>query len=271
MRLGGYGKRRKREAGRPAQGGLFASKGGFSKKEENRKIKLLSPLTAEFVPDQWSDDDVQDLNGRELIPYYAAVRETVEQYADDLLTYYDGSEEIRGKLAGILPTVEVHDGKLCGCAVITFRQDLSERQWNSVMEYIMGQYSDGWGEGFEQRDIEVDGGVLNVHFWQPERFEMVPIAEECGEAVKPARPPMELVGHDGNIFAIMGRAAKLLRENGQNAESLEMRRRVTHCDNYYKALGIISEYVETELSVPRDLSHDPAHIRKEKKRGGEER
>ena len=170
MRLGGYGKRRKREAGRPAQGGLFASKGGFSKIEENRKIKLLSPLTAEFVPDQWSDDDVQDLNGRELIPYYAAVRETVEQYADDLLTYYDGSEEIRGKLAGILPTVEVHDGKLCGCAVITFRQDLSERQWNSVMEYIMGQYSDGWGEGFEQRDIEVDGGVLNVHFWQPERF-----------------------------------------------------------------------------------------------------
>ena len=90
MRLGGYGKRRKREAGRPAQGGLFASKGGFSKIEENRKIKLLSPLTAEFVPDQWSDDDVQDLNGRELIPYYAAVLETVEQYADDLLTYYDG-------------------------------------------------------------------------------------------------------------------------------------------------------------------------------------
>lgn len=100
----------------------------------------MSPLTAEFVPDQWSDDDVQDLNGRELMPYYAAVREAVEQYADDLLTYYDGSEEIRGKLAGILPTVEVHDGKLCGCAVITFRQDLSERQWNSVMEYITGQY-----------------------------------------------------------------------------------------------------------------------------------
>ena len=117
----------------------------------------------------------------------------------------------------------------------------------------------------------MDGGVLNVHFWQPERFEMVPIAEECGEAVKPARPPMELVGHDGNIFAIMGRAAKLLRENGQNAESLEMRRRVTHCDNYYKALGIISEYVETELSVPRDLPPDPARRKKEKQHGGEVR
>lgn len=203
--------------------------------------------------------------------YYAAVREAVEQYADDLLPYYDGPDDIRVRLSSILPTVEVYDGKVCGCAVVTFRQDLSERQWNAVMEYITGQYSDGWGEGFEQRDIEVDGGVLNVHFWQPERFEMLPVAEEQKETIKPPRPPMELIGHDGNIFAIMGRAAKLLRENGQNAESLEMRRRVTHCDNYYKALGIISEYVETELSIPRDLPPDPTRIRKEKKRRGEER
>ena len=76
---------------------------------------------------------------------------------------------------------------------------------------------------------------------------------------------------DGNIFAILGRAAKLLRENGQNAASVEMRRRVTHCDNYYKALGIISEYVETELSVPRDLPPDPARRKKEKQHGGEVR
>ena len=89
--------------------------------------------------------------------------------------------------------------------------------------------------------------------------------------VTPERPRMELMGHDGNIFAILGRAAKLLRENGQNAASVEMRRRVTHCDNYYKALGIISEYVETELSVPRDLPPDPARRKKEKQHGGEAR
>ena len=92
-------------------------------------------------------------------------------------------------------------------------------------------------------------------------------------AEKPSNLPGShgLVGHERQHFRHYGPRRKLLRENGQNAESLEMRRRVTHCDNYYKALGIISEYVETELSVPRDLSHDPAHIRKEKKRGGEER
>src|SRR5699024_243266 len=42
--------------------------------------------------------------------------------------------------------------------------------WNDLQDYITGQYSDGWGEGFEQRDIEVEDGILNVHFWQEDHF-----------------------------------------------------------------------------------------------------
>ena len=59
--------------------------------------------------------------------------------------------------------------------------------------------------------------------------------------------------HEGAIGMVNGKA-KLLRENGQNAASVEMRRRVTHCDNYYKALGIISEYVETDLPALQNQS-----------------
>ena len=39
-------------------------------------------------------------------------------------------------------------------------------------------------------------------------------------------PKMELFGHDGNIFAILGRASRLLRENGQRDQSKEMCERV---------------------------------------------
>ena len=61
------------------------------------------------------------------------------------------------------------------------------------------------------------------------------------------RPAMKLVGEDGNIFAILGRASRLLRENGQQEQAKEMTNRVFKSSDYC-ALTIISEYVKTELS-----------------------
>ncbi len=66
----------------------------------------------------------------------------------------------------------------------------------------------------------------------------------------PQKPSMQLLGHDGNIFAIMGTASGLLRRAGMKDEAAEMIDRVTSCGDYNKALNIISEYVETELSPP---------------------
>ena len=79
------------------------------------------------------------------------------------------------------------------------------------------------------------------------------------------KPKLQLLGHDGNIFSIMGDARRLLRRNGQEKEAEEMWRRVQGCGDYYKALGIISEYVETELSSGREKAPKP-----KKKNKGEE-
>ncbi len=68
------------------------------------------------------------------------------------------------------------------------------------------------------------------------------------ERPAPAKPSMELLGHDGNIFSIMGDASRLLRRAGMAGQSKEMMERVTSCGDYYQALNIISEYVDTELS-----------------------
>ncbi len=64
------------------------------------------------------------------------------------------------------------------------------------------------------------------------------------------RPEMELAGHDGNIFAILGRAGRLLKQHGQSKNVEEMNRRVFDSASYNEALGIISEYVHTEFSEP---------------------
>ena len=66
----------------------------------------------------------------------------------------------------------------------------------------------------------------------------------------PSRPNLKLLGHDGNIFSILGDAARLLRRAGMSEQANEMADRVHKSSNYYEALGIISEYVETELSPP---------------------
>ena len=67
---------------------------------------------------------------------------------------------------------------------------------------------------------------------------------------RPQKPRMELVGQDGNIFGILGQASRLLKQAGMKEQADEMFRRVTACGDYNKALNIISEYVETELSPP---------------------
>ena len=78
-------------------------------------------------------------------------------------------------------------------------------------------------------------------------------------------PKMQLLGMDGNVFAVMARASKLLQENGQGQEAKEMIARVQKSENYYQALYIISEYVETELSEDFQKATKPP-----KKRGKEE-
>ena len=68
------------------------------------------------------------------------------------------------------------------------------------------------------------------------------------EQAPPQKPKMQLLGRDGNIFSLMGDASQLLQRAGMAEQNKEMIERVTACGDYYKALNIISEYVDTELS-----------------------
>ena len=60
-----------------------------------------------------------------------------------------------------------------------------------------------------------------------------------------SKPDCELIGQDGNIFNLMGLAARTLRQHGLDDQAQEMSHRITggQCHSYYEALGIIGEYV----------------------------
>ena len=80
------------------------------------------------------------------------------------------------------------------------------------------------------------------------------------------KPEMELVGHDGNIYSIMGRASSLLKQAGMRDEAKEMCDRVTSCGSYDAALLIVSEYVQTELSTEPEPPAKPPKRQKPRKR-----
>ena len=76
-----------------------------------------------------------------------------------------------------------------------------------------------------------------------------PVEEEPPEPVQqePAqreKPDCQLIGQDGNVFNLMGIAARTLRQNDMATEAQEMLDRIkSQAGNYYEALGIIGEYV----------------------------
>ena len=68
------------------------------------------------------------------------------------------------------------------------------------------------------------------------------------ENVQNGKPDCPLIGANGNIFNLMGIAARTLAENDQNDEAKEMCRRVIQCGSYDAALGVIGEYVPFPVS-----------------------
>ena len=196
-------------------------------------------------------------SGADMAYYEESIREAVEQRDDDdggnLMPYFDEDRNpsVKKKVLSAVPTVEIRDGELMGCTTVKLKEPLTEAEMQDLQDYLKGQFSDGWGEGFEQQEIQTGDGVLYVHFAEePFDFivEQVQGTETSKEQPVPKRPKMKLVGQDGNIFAILGRASRLLKENGQPQQAKEMSSRVYQSGDYYKALNIISEYVETELS-----------------------
>lgn len=256
------------------------------KKMKNKKepvwieMKILTPLSGDFFPKEgfgWEEelDGGEELwDGRDLMQYMESIQEAVDRENSpeekggapcNLMEYFHGSASIKEKVESAVVSVESAEGVLYGCTTLRLKGNLEPEELHELCEYITGQYSDGWGEGFEQRDIQVDGGTLNVHFWQESGMKyQIQAAEEkkpgpgnektadSGSHAKKNHPKLKLIGHEGNIFSIVADAGRLLSRNGQRKEADEMYDRVFKAGSYHEALGIISEYVETELSDVRE-------------------
>ena len=169
--------------------------------------------------------------------------------------FFDGNEDVSNKLLSTVWSFEKIDEEYYGCVTVQLTDEIDTQGVSDLKDWISGQNSDGLGEGFEQRDFDVEDGSLYVSFWKWTDDYFIYDEEEMEHYLHPSpvkhittdelrnKPDCALIGEDGNIFNLMGIASKTLRKHGMADEAQEMCTRIRASDDYYKALSIISEYV----------------------------
>ncbi|BAE81859.1 DUF4314 domain-containing protein [Desulfitobacterium hafniense] len=90
---------------------------------------------------------------------------TPEKTERGLMKYYHEDDGVGQKVKSLFFTVEQVGSKLMGVAECRVQGDLGDAELEQLKDYVSGQASDGFGEGFEQHPIKVGSDELYVSLW----------------------------------------------------------------------------------------------------------
>jgi hypothetical protein len=145
--------------------------------EDTKTLRLYAPLTGRlFEPDDYGEitDMYGDvIYGSQMTEYLDDISEFMERMQDvpeekerGLMAYYDEPDGVNEKVRSLKVKIECRDGELWGVAECRVRGELTPDELEALKQHTIGQFSDGFGESAEQREIKIGDCELYVSLWR---------------------------------------------------------------------------------------------------------
>lgn len=138
----------------------------------NETMRIFFPLkiTTYHESEYGYDESPEEISPAQAVAYedaiLAAIAKENRSFRNDRgLAEYIHDESLNKKVHSLYPSVEIVDGELWGVMTAGLTESLSGEETADLLDFVSGQNSDGYGEGFEQRPINTPDGEIYVSFW----------------------------------------------------------------------------------------------------------
>jgi len=141
---------------------------------ELQRVMLYMPLHGSMLlpdeDDEW-EPSADPVSGQELRQFKSIIEKALVEYRNPeeaergVMHWYGEDDGVDAKVRSAIFGVEERADSLWGTVTCMVEGDLTAQELDTLKNYLAGQASDGWGEGFEQQELKTSEGELNVHLW----------------------------------------------------------------------------------------------------------